>query len=81
MQSTKEKFGDKTAEKFVQAMRQTVDEKFQDNKGIFLTKDDKVDIMRSIYLVGVIQFLAIVGSVIAIFSFMLMRCCLLRIEI
>jgi hypothetical protein len=39
------------------------------NKNIFLTKDDKVDIMRSIYLVGVIQFLAIVGSVLAILSF------------
>ena len=43
-----------------------------DNKKyIFLTKEDKVDIMRSIYLVGVIQFLAIVASVIGIISFML----------
>jgi hypothetical protein len=39
------------------------------NKNVFLTKDDKVDIMRSIYLVGVIQFLAIVASVLAILSF------------
>ena len=39
-------------------------------KDIFLTKDDKVDIMRSIYIVGVIQFLAIVASVIGIIGFM-----------
>ncbi len=41
------------------------------SKDVFLTKDDKVDIMRSIYIVGVVQFVAIVGSVIAILSFML----------
>ena len=35
-----------------------------------LTKDDKIDIMKSIYLVGVIQFLAIVGSVIGSIAFM-----------
>jgi hypothetical protein len=69
-QIAREKFGEKTAEEFVSAIKQTVDEKFDEQKGIFLTKDDKVDIMRSIYLVGVIQFLAIVGSVIAIISFM-----------
>jgi len=39
------------------------------NKNVFLTKEDKIDIMRSIYLVGIVQFLAIVGSVLAILSF------------
>ena len=33
-------------------------------KGYFLTKEDKVDITRSIYFVGLLQFLAIVGSVV-----------------
>lgn len=40
-------------------------------KEIFLTKEDKVDIMRSIYLVGLIQFLAIVGSVVGIINVMI----------
>ena len=35
-------------------------------KGLFLTKDDKVDIIGTIYIVGLIQFLAVVGSVLAI---------------
>ena len=37
---------------------------------LFLTKDDKVDLMRSIYVVGLVQFLAIVGSVVVIVNFM-----------
>ena len=39
-------------------------------KDIFLVKDDKIDIMRSIYLAGVVQYLAILGSMLAIFSFL-----------
>jgi hypothetical protein len=31
----------------------------------------RADLMRSIYIVGLIQFLVIVGSVLAIFNFML----------
>jgi hypothetical protein len=37
---------------------------------LFLTKDDKVDLIRSIYVVGLVQFLAIVGSVVVIVNFM-----------
>ena len=44
---------------------------FNIESDVFLTKDDKVDIMRCIYIVGVVQFAAIVGYVISIFSFML----------
>ena len=47
-QIAKEKFGDKSAEEFVNAIKQTVDEKFNDQKGIFLTKDDKVEIIQRI---------------------------------
>jgi hypothetical protein len=36
----------------------------------FLTKEDKIDIMRSIYLVGVVQFLAIITAVISIMTYM-----------
>lgn len=42
---------------------------------ILATKADlanvRADLMKSIYIVGLIQFLAIVGSVLAIFNFML----------
>ncbi len=37
----------------------------------FLTKDDKVDIIKSIYTANIIQFLATIGSVIAIIKFMM----------
>ena len=42
---------------------------------ILATKADlanvRADLMKSIYIVGLLQFLAIVGSVLAIFNFML----------
>ncbi len=47
-----------------------VKSEFDNRKDTFLTKDDNIDIMRSIYIVGVVQFLAIVGSVIMIMNFM-----------
>jgi len=46
---------------------------FNNRKDTFLNKGDKIDIMRSIYVVGIIQFLAIVGSVLAIMNFMLRK--------
>jgi hypothetical protein len=36
----------------------------------YLTKEDKVDILKTIYLVGLTQFLAIVGSVLVIMKYM-----------
>lgn len=48
-----------------------IDSKFEMQQNHFLTKDDKVDLMRTIYLVGLVQYLAIVGSVLAIVTFML----------
>jgi hypothetical protein len=47
--------------------------KLDDRKDTFLNKDDKIDIMRSIYIVGIVQFLAIVGSVLAIMNFMVRK--------
>ena len=52
-------------------IEQTIDSKFEKQQQLFLTKQDKVDIMRTIYLVGLVQFLAIAGSVFAIVTFML----------
>jgi hypothetical protein len=60
------------------------EEKMEQKKDIFLTKndkldimraikDDKVDLMRAIYATNLIQFLATIGSMIAIFHFMLKK--------
>jgi hypothetical protein len=57
------------------------DEKFQVSKELFLTQRDKTDIIeriesvktdiyKTIYTVGIIQFLAIVGSILAIINYM-----------
>lgn len=61
------------------------DEKFQLSKDLFLTQRDKTEIIdriesvkteinstlyKTIYAAGIIQFLAIVGSILAILSFM-----------
>ena len=55
----------------VEYLQKQVREEIEAPKDVFLTKDDKVDIMRSIYSVGAVQFLAIGGSVLLIVSYML----------
>ena len=67
----KTKLGDREAQDLVNFVKSEVTSEFNNRKDTFLTKDDKIDIMRSIYTVGIIQFLAIVGSVLAIMNFML----------
>jgi len=67
----KNKLGESEAESLVNFVKTQVNDEIDSKKEIFLTKDDKVDIMRSIYLVGLIQFLAIVGSVVGIINFMI----------
>lgn len=66
----KPKLGEKEAKTLVAYVEERVEEKINQKKDIFLTKDDKVDIMRSMYIVGVVQYLAILGSMLAIFNFM-----------
>ena len=67
----KTKLGDNEAQQLVDFIKSKVSSEFNDPKDTFLTKEDKIDIMRSIYIVGIVQFLAIVGSVSAIMNFML----------
>ena len=67
----KGKLGDSQAKALTEYIEAKVEERVTQKKEIFLTKEDKVDIMRTIYVVGLIQFLAIVGSVLAIVNFML----------
>lgn len=65
----KSKIGESEAQTLVEYVKTQIEDEIDRKKDIFLTKDDKVDIMRSIYFVGLIQFLAIVGSVIGIVNF------------
>lgn len=71
----KTKIGDKEAGAFVHILEKRVDKKFEEAKQYLATKEDvanaKSEIMRSIYVVGLIQFLAVVGSVLAVVNFML----------
>ena len=65
-----DKIGDNEAQLLVEGIKQEVKSEFENQKAVFLTKDDKVDIMRSIYIVGLVQFLAIVTAVIGILNYM-----------
>lgn len=69
----KTKLGDIEAQQLVDFVKSEVTSEFDNRKDTFLNKEDKVDIMRSIYIVGIVQFLAIVGSVLAIMNFMLKK--------
>lgn len=69
---TQEFIKDKTkAKDFVHKIEQTIDSKFESNTARFLIKDDKVQILKTIYMVGLVQFIAIVTSVLAIVNFMM----------
>ena len=69
----KTKLGDSEAQQLVDFVKSEVTSEFNSRKDSFLVKEDKIDIMRSIYVVGIVQFLAIVGSVLAIMNFMLRK--------
>lgn len=63
------------ASEFVSKIEETIDQKFESEKRILASKTDLAEmetkITKTIYIVGLIQFLAIVGSVLAIINFML----------
>ena len=65
-ETLRSRLGDKEAQTLVSFIKAETKSSFDQQKGVFLTKDDKVDLMRAIYLVGVGQFVAIVASVLAI---------------
>ncbi len=66
----KPKLGEKEAKDLVNYVEEKTEETISRKKDIFLMKDDKVDLMRSMYIVGVVQYLAILGSMLAIFNYM-----------
>ncbi len=71
---------------FISEVLNEIDErqnqKFELSKELFLTQKDKIDlidriqsieksIIKTVYVVGLVQFLAIVGSILAIINFMI----------
>lgn len=81
-QILKGKLGEQEAESLVAFVKEEVKTELEVNTFKFATKEDilrldnkitetKAELLRSVYIAGLIQFLAIVGSVIAIVNFML----------
>ncbi len=69
----KTKLCDTEAQQLVDFVKSEVATEFNNRKDTFLNKEDKIDMVRSIYIVGIVQFLAIAGSVLAIMNFMLRK--------
>ena len=69
--SLKEKLGDEEAQELVNFIKSEINNEFMDCKEVFLVKEDKVDMMRAMYTVGLVQFLAIMVSLVGILSFFL----------
>lgn len=59
------------AKEFVAKIEETIDQKFNEKTEILATKKDIAEVNKNIYIVGLVQFLAIVGSVLAIVNFRL----------
>ena len=66
----KAKLGNKEAETVMEFIDAKAEEKISHKKDVFLTKDDKVDIIKSIYTVNIIQFIATIASLIGILKFL-----------
>jgi hypothetical protein len=60
-QIAKEKFGGKSAGEFVSAVKDTVDAKFKEKESIFLTKEDKTDIIKWMFIFWVGQLAAMLA--------------------
>jgi hypothetical protein len=73
----KARFNEDEARTVIEYIANKSEEKMEQKKDIFLTKDDKVDIIaatyKAVYTANIIQFLALIGSMIAMFHFMLNR--------
>jgi hypothetical protein len=67
----KQRFNEEEAKTVLEYFETKAEEKINQKKDVFLTKDDKIDIIKSIYTANLIQFLATIGSVIAIVKVMM----------
>jgi hypothetical protein len=63
------KLGDAEAHDLVSFIKAEIKTEFMERKDVFLTKEDKVEMMRAVYMMGLVQFFAIVGAVLAIIGF------------
>lgn len=69
----KTRFSEQEASMVIEYFEAKTEEKIQQKKEVFLVKEDKIELIRTIYIVGLVQFLAIVGSVLLIANFMLKK--------
>jgi hypothetical protein len=71
----KAKIGEKEAEAFVEILEKRVDRKFEETKSTLATKEDlaqqETRLTRSIYMAGLIQYPAMLASLIAIIKFLM----------
>ncbi|MFD2288637.1 hypothetical protein GJU39_11125 [Pedobacter petrophilus] len=59
------------ANQFISSVKEEVKNEFENKREVLATKEDIANMQKTIYFVGLIQFLAIVGSVIGIVNFMI----------
>ncbi|WP_316824981.1 hypothetical protein [Pedobacter miscanthi] len=70
-QILKAKLGEQEAEQLVSFVKAEVKSEFDNKREVLATKEDIASMQKTIYVVGLIQFLAIIGSVIGIVNFMI----------
>lgn len=70
-QILKAKLGEQEAEQLVSFVKAEVKSEFDNKREILATKSDIFNMQKTICVVGLIQFLAIIGSVIGIVNFMI----------
>jgi hypothetical protein len=67
------KVGEEQAQTLVEFIQTSVKDEFDNRKEIFATKQDisdlRAELLKTIYLVGIVQLMGIIGSVIAIVKF------------
>ena len=72
-QILKERLGEKEVGKLACLVSTEIKNEFDNRKKIFATKEDsgivKTELIKSIYFIGLIQFLAITGAMIGIVNF------------
>ncbi|WP_025143254.1 hypothetical protein [Pedobacter jeongneungensis] len=70
-QILKAKLGEQEAGQLVSFLKGEVKYEFDNKRDVLATKEDIASMQKTIYVVGLIQFLAIIGSVIGIVNFMI----------
>ncbi len=70
-QILKNKLGEKEAQTLITFVQEEVKAEFDNRREVLATKEDIANVHKSIYVVGLVQFLAIIGSVLLIVNFML----------